>query len=102
MSAYTTLDNYQIPHDLFIEYIKVYRYIGQNKEFLRQLEEQNNILINKNIEVDTYYLTKYLLKMNLTESRLQLLINKNSLPRSVNEKRVVTIKKMVEKMVHIL
>ena len=58
MSAYTTLDNYQIPHDLFIEYIKVYRYIGQNKEFLRQLEEQNNILINKNIEVDTYYLTK--------------------------------------------
>lgn len=98
MSAYTTLDNYQIPHDLFIEYIKVYRYIGQNKEFLRQLEEQNNILINKNIEVDTYYLTKYLLKMNLTESRLQLLINKNSLPRSVNEKRVITIKKMVEKM----
>ena len=30
MSAYTTLDNYQIPHDLFIEYIKVYRYIGRD------------------------------------------------------------------------
>lgn len=93
MDNFEVLNHYSIPSDVLKKMLNIYKLLGRNNEYHKQLSEQKDFLFNDVIEKDTYFATKFL-QINLSDQRLRLLITKNSKPLNKTEEEVVGLKKV--------
>lgn len=94
MNCISKLDHYIIPNDIVVTLSKIYRYIGNNEFYINSLGNDLNKVIEATAEKDTYYLSK-ILKLDISEARSKLIIEKNSSPRNKEEKTLYNIKEVL-------
>ena len=75
--------------------IKLYQYKGKEFYYHNILKTDRPYMAKQTIARDTFFITK-IMNINVSENRLRLLINKNSQPKTNDEKIVANIKKILE------
>lgn len=97
MNNFEVLNQYTIPSDILMDMLTIYRFLGMNEEYQNQLKEQQPYLEQAVIEKDTYYISN-IIGIDISSSRLRLIITKNAIPKNKEEERVVGIKKAIIKI----
>lgn len=91
MNCISKLDHYIIPNDIVVTLSKIYRFIGNNEFYINTLGSDLNKVIDNTVEKDAYYLAK-ILKLDISEARAKLIIEKNSTPRNKEETTLYNLK----------
>ena len=91
MNCISKLDHYIIPNDIVVMLSKIYRFIGNNEFYINTLGSDLNKVIDNTVEKDAYYLAK-ILKLDISEARSKLIIEKNSSPRNKEEATLYNLK----------
>ena len=81
MSCILNIDHFTLPNDIVVLLTKIYKYIGKNDYYEDVIGSNKNRVVDQTVEKDSYFLSK-ILKLNLTEARTKLIINKDSVPRN--------------------
>ena len=84
MSCIENINRYIVPNDIITSLTKVYKYIGKNEIYADVTKSSINKILEQTIQHDAFFLGK-ILSMNLTDTRLRLIITKNSAPRNREE-----------------
>lgn len=90
------LDNIEriaYPSDLVIDLTKLYRFKGKDFYYEDIFRADMQTIIKDTIERDTFYASK-LLKLNISENRCRLIIQKNSTPKTNDEKILANLKEV--------
>ena len=95
MNALANIKRINYRNDEVMKLIKLYQYKGKEFYYHNILKADRQYIAKQTIAKDTFFITK-LLNLNITENRLRLLINKNSAPKTNDEKIVANIKKILE------
>ena len=95
MNALANIKRINYRNDEVMKLIKLYQYKGKEFYYHNILKADRVYIAKQTIAKDTFFITK-LLNLNITENRLRLLINKNSAPKTNDEKIVANIKKILE------
>lgn len=91
MNCISKLDHYIIPNDIVVTLSKIYRFIGNNEFYINTLGSDLNRVIDNTVQKDAYFLAK-ILKLDISEARIKLIIEKNSLPRNKEETTLYNLK----------
>ena len=91
MNCISKLEHYIIPNDIVVTLSKIYRFIGNNEFYINTLGSDLNKVIDNTVEKDAYYLAK-ILKLDISEARAKLIIEKNSTPRNKEETTLYNLK----------
>ena len=94
MNCLSKLDHYIIPNDIVVMLSKVYRFIGNNDFYINSLGNDLNKVIESTVNKDAYYLSK-ILKLDISEARTKLIIEKNSNPRTKEEETLYNLKEVL-------
>lgn len=94
MNNYEALTNYMLPSNILNKMLEVYKYIGQNQTFDKELGDSKFYLIEQNIERETFILAS-ILNLNISENRMRLIITKGSNPNNQEEKILVELKEVL-------
>ena len=81
MNCLSKLDHYIIPNDIVVSLSKIYRFIGNNEFYINSLGNDLSKVIENTVNKDAFYLSK-ILKLDVSEARTKLIIEKNSSPRN--------------------
>ncbi len=84
MSCMGNLGRFITPNEVIIVLTKIYKYIGMNESFSKMTSSYMNKIVEQTIERDAFFLAK-LLKLEISDTRLRLIITKNSAPRNREE-----------------
>lgn len=95
MKCLSKIEHVAIPNDIVVSLSKIYRRIGNNDYYIKSLGNDINKVIELTVEKDAYYLAK-ILKLELSESRMRLIITKDSSPRTKEEKTLYNIKEILQ------
>ena len=95
MKALQNIKRINYRNEDVMELTKLYQYKGKEFYYHNILKADRQYIAKQTIAKDTFFITK-LLNLNITENRLRLLINKNSQPKTNDEKIVSNIKKILE------
>ena len=94
MSCIANIDRFLISNEIINNLTVIYRYIGKNDSFKKAVDADLNRIMAQTIERDCYFLAK-ILKLDLTDNRMRLIITKDSAPRSVDEKTLYNLKEVL-------
>lgn len=97
MNNFEALSHYNIPSDVLKSMLSIYKLIGMNEQYALKLEEKKSFLESDVIEKDTFYASK-MLKVEVSDQRLRLLITKNSKPLNKQEEVIVGLKKVFTRL----
>ena len=95
MGALSNISRLNYRNDAVMKLIKLYQYKGKEFYYHNILKNDREYISRQTIAKDTFFVTK-LLDLNVTENRLRLIINKNSEPKTNDEKIVANIKRIFE------
>lgn len=84
MSCILNINRFIIPNDVIVALSEVYKFIGKNDYYKKAVGNDKSRVIEQTIERDCYFLAK-ILKVNLTDTRMRLIITKDSSPRTKEE-----------------
>lgn len=91
-----SLENMQrisYPSDLVMELTKLYRFKGKDFYYEDIFKTDMQTIIKDTIEKDTFFAAK-VLKLQITENRSRLIIQKNSTPKTNDEKILANLKEV--------
>lgn len=91
MKCLSNLDRLNYPSDLVMDLTKLYRFKGKDFYYEDVLKNNLNSMIQKTIEMDTFYAAK-LLGLDVKDTRIKLLLRKDSLPKNKDEQVFVNLK----------
>ncbi len=91
MNCLTNLDRTQIPNDIVMSYIKIYKSIGINHYNHETLSSDYQVMVRQTVNYDTHFFTK-IFKIGVSDSRLKSLIYKDVLPKNKDERFVLNLK----------
>lgn len=91
MNCISKLDHYIIPNDIVVTLSKIYRFIGNNEFYINTLGSDLYRVIDTTVQKDAYFLSK-ILKLDISEARARLIIEKNSSPRNKEENTLYNLK----------
>ena len=94
MNNFDYLKNYQIPGELFLELLTLYKTIGKSETYSSIYKEDYLIDYNNSLEEDTFEIVKYL-GIKVSFERQRLIITKDYTPKNKEEKMVAAIKKIL-------
>lgn len=97
MNCLTNINRTQVPHDIIMAYINIYKSIGMNDYNHEALNSDYHVMVRQTINNDTYYFVKFL-DLNVSETRLKSLIYKDILPKNKDEKFILNLKKVFTKI----
>ncbi len=97
MNCLTNINRTQVPHDIIMAYINIYKSIGMNDYNHEALNSDYQVMVRQTINNDTYYFVKFL-ELNVSETRLKSLIYKDILPKNKDEKFILNLKKVFIKI----
>ena len=95
MKALNNIGRISYANDSVMQLIRLYQYKGKEFYYHNILKNDASSMMKSTIAKDTFYMTK-ILGLNITENRLRLLINKDSLPRNNDERLVSNLKAIFE------
>lgn len=84
MSCVENINRYIVPNDIITLLTKLYKYIGKNEIYEDIVKSHVNKVVEQTIQRDAFFLGK-ILNLSLTDTRLRLIITKNSAPRNKEE-----------------
>ena len=93
MSCIENINRFIVPNDVLFTLMNVYKYIGKNEHYANVASPDMHRIVSQTIERDTFFLSK-LIELDITDSRLRLIITKNSEARNREEKVLYNIKEM--------
>ncbi|MGD9604554.1 MAG: hypothetical protein AB7V00_00180 [Bacilli bacterium] len=94
MSSILNINRFIIPNDVIVTITKLYRWVGQNQNFLDIVKSDIDRIVEQTVERDSYFLAK-ILELDISDARTRLIITKNSAPRSKEETTLFNIKEML-------
>lgn len=84
MSCVENINRYIVPNDIITLLTKLYKYIGKNEIYEDIVKSHINKVVEQTIQRDAFFLGK-IINLSLTDTRLRLIITKNSAPRNKEE-----------------
>lgn len=90
MSCIESINRYIVPNDVINSLTNIYKYIGKNEIYQEITSGSINKIVEQTIQRDAFFLGK-LLKIDITDTRLRLIITKNSTPRNKEENILFTL-----------
>lgn len=84
MSCIENVNRYIVPNDVITLLTKVYKFIGKNEIYKEIAKGDMNKIVEQTIQRDAFFLGK-IINLSLTDTRLRLIIIKNSAPRNREE-----------------
>lgn len=93
MHCLSNIDRITYPSDLVIDLTKLYRFKGKDFYYEDVLKSELKSIVKTTIEKDTFYASK-LLNLNISESRTRLILKKDSLPKTKDEKVLANLKEV--------
>ena len=97
MNSMENLHRAQIPNDVVIKYIKLYKSIGVNRFNHEILTGDYEAMVRQTVRNDTYYFAK-IFSINVTDARFKSLIYKNVKPKNKDEKLIINLKNVFTKI----
>lgn len=94
MNNFDYLKNYQIPGDLLLELLSLYKTIGKSEIYSNIYKEDFLVDYNNSLEEDTFEVVKYL-GLKVSFERQRLIITKDYAPKTKEETMVAEVKKML-------
>jgi len=95
MTALKNISRLNYRNDAVMKLIKLYQYKGKEFYYHNILKNDRPYISKQTIAKDTFFMTK-IMNLNVSENRLRLIINKNSEPKTNDEKIVANLKKIFE------
>lgn len=95
MSCIVNIYRYLIPNDVITTLSNIYKNIGKNEIFEETVGNDLNRIIDQTIARDCYFLAK-LLKLDISDTRMRLIITKDSIPRNKNENVLYNVKEILK------
>ena len=90
MNCLKNISRTTIPNDIVINYLKLYKSIGNNSYNHRILESDIEVMVRQTIANDVFGLSK-ILGLKISEGRIRSLVYKGVLPKNKNEKLVINL-----------
>jgi len=97
MNCLTNLDRTQIPHDIVMSYINIYKSIGINHYNHETLSSDYPVMVRQTVNNDTHFFTK-IFAIGVSDARLKSLIYKDVLPKNKDERFVLNLKNVFTKI----
>lgn len=94
MSCVLNINRFIIPNDVIVSLTEIYKYIGENELLQRDVGNDINCIVEQTVERDAYFLSR-ILKLDMSDTRVRLIITKNSSPRNKEETTLSNIKDML-------
>ena len=95
MGALNNISRLNYRNDAVMKLIKLYQYKGKEFYYHNILKNDKQYIAKQTIAKDTFFVSK-LMKLNVSENRMRLIINKNSEPKTNDEKIVANLKRIFE------
>lgn len=93
MHCLENIQRISYPADLVMDLTKLYRFKGKDFYYEDIFKNELNTIIKDTIERDTFFAAR-VLKLQITENRLRLLIRKNATPKTIDEKILANLKEV--------
>jgi len=97
MHCLENIQKNRIPNDIIMLYLTLYRFVGRNREMLKTVESDFEILLNDTIRTDTYFLSK-IFELKISEARIKSLLTKDVQPKTKDERLLKNIKEAFKKI----
>lgn len=94
MSCILNIDRFVIPNDIVVMLCNIYQHIGKNANYRTTVGNDLAKVVEGTIERDAFFLAK-MLKIELSETRMRLIITKDSAPRTREESILYNIKEIL-------
>jgi len=91
MKCLSNINRTQIPHDVIMSYITLYKSIGMNHYNHETLSSDYQVMVRQTINSDTYFFAK-IFALNVSDSRLKSLVYKDIMAKNKEEQLVMNIK----------
>ena len=95
MSCILNISRFLIPNDVITTLTNIYKYIGRTPSYEETVGNDLSRIIDQTLERDCYFLSK-ILNLEISDSRLRLIITKHSEPRSKDESTLFYIKEILK------
>lgn len=95
MSCIININRFLIPNDIITTLSNIYQYIGKNESYEETLGNDINRIMDQTIERDCYFFAK-LLKLDVSDARMRLIITKDSNPRTNSETTLYNLKEILK------
>lgn len=93
MNCLSNLDRISYPAELVMDLTNLYRFKGKDFYYEDVLKSDMTGIVRITVERDTFYAAK-LLNLTVTENRIRLIIRKNAVPRTKDEKVLANLKEV--------
>ena len=93
MGCLEKIENSIYPNDLVMDLTKLYQFKGKDFYYEEVLKQHLSGLVSCTIEKDVYFYSK-ILKLDVSENRMKLLVKKDSTPKTKDEIVVSNLKKL--------
>ena len=97
MNCMENLKRSQIPNDVVMDYIQLYKSIGINRYNHELFIGDYEVMVRQTIRNDVYYFSK-IFQINVSDSRFKSLIYKDVKPKNKDEKLVLNLKNAFTKI----
>lgn len=93
MHCLENIQRISYPADLVMDLTKLYRFKGKDFFYEDIFKNEMNTIVKDTIERDTFFAAR-VLNLNISENRLRLIIRKNGIPRTNDEKILANLKEV--------
>lgn len=97
MNSMESLHRTQIPNDVVMKYIKLYKSIGVNRFNHDILIGDYEAMVRQTVRNDTYFFAK-IFNVDVSDARFKSLIYKNVKPKNKDERLIINLKNAFEKI----
>lgn len=97
MSSISNIGHFVLPNDALANLTEIYRWIGRNEEMYRVFKSDIDRVVEQTVQRDGYFLAR-ILDLNITDTRMRLILTKDSNPRNKEERTLFRIKEALAKM----
>lgn len=94
MKCLTNMERITLSTDIVMDMIKLYQYKGKDFYYQDILKSDLDYIIKETVEKELFFLSK-LLKLNISENRLRLIIKKASEPKTKEEQLLYNLKEIL-------
>ena len=97
MSSISNIGHFVLPNDALANLTAIYRRIGQNEAMYQVLKADIDRVVEQTVQRDGYFLAR-ILDLKITDTRMRLILTKDSNPRNKEEKTLSQIKEVLRKI----